>query len=500
MPRTPARARWRCRSVPVLTLLAIALALAAATRAPAAVPSPTLEGPITSPGSAFIASTSFDLSEVGYTQQEYFISGTATAYTSASPLTPDGKWTVTPGSTAPYKTRILVYRPINPQKFKGTVVVEWLNVSGGVDAAPDWVTAHTELLRKGAAWVGVSAQVVGVEGGPSILGLVGMPLKTVNPARYGSLSLSSDSFSYDIFSQAGQAIRQPSGAGPLGDLRVKRLIAAGESQSASRLVTYIDAVHPVAGVYQGFLVHSRGGGGPALGAALSEAPQPVVGVPLPTFTRDDIDVPVLTVETETDLILLQYFLARQDDSPHFRLWEMAGTSHADTYTVGGTTDLGRSPNVVALTATTSPIAGTTCDMPINSGPQHFIVNAAFAALDRWVTRGKPPKPAPRLDVSAGPPITIARDAGGNAIGGIRTPQVDVPIATFTGLQSGSVLCLLFGTTTPFDAAKLASLYPTHRAFVFSYRKAVNQAVKSGFILQPDAKLMRQWADGSDIGG
>jgi len=496
----PAPARRRRLSVLASTVLAVLLGLTAARLAPAAVPSPTLEGPITSPGSAFIASTAFDLTEVGYTQQEYFISGIATGYTSASPLTPDGKWTVTAGSTAPYKTRILVYRPINPQKFKGTVVVEWLNVSGGVDAAPDWVTAHTELIREGAAWVGVSAQVVGVEGGPSIIGLVGMPLKTVNPARYGSLSLSSDSFSYDIFSQAGQAIRQPSGAGPLGDLRVKRLIAAGESQSASRLVTYIDAVHPVAGVYQGFLVHSRGGGGPALGAALSEAPQPVVGVPLPTLTRDDIDVPVLTVETETDLILLQYFLARQGDSPHFRLWEMAGTSHADTYTVGGTTDLGRSPDVVALTVTTSPIAGTTCDAPINSGPQHFIVNAAFAALDRWVSRGKPPKPAPRLDVSAGPPITIARDASGNAIGGIRTPQVDVPIATFTGLQSGSVLCLLFGTTTPFDAAKLASLYPTHRAFVFSYKKSVNRAVKSGVILKPDARLLKQWAAGSDIGG
>jgi hypothetical protein len=500
MPSTPAPARGRDRGVPGSTFLAMVLALTAATRAPAAVPSPTLEGPITSPGSAFIEATTFDLAEVGYTQQEYFISGTATAYTSASPLTPDGKWTVTPESTAPYKTRILVYRPITPQRFHGTVVVEWLNVSGGVDAAPDWVTAHTELIRAGVAWMGVSAQVVGVEGGPSLLGLVGMPLKTVNPARYGSLSLSSDSFSYDIFSQAAQAIRQPSGVSPLGDLKVKSVIGAGESQSASRLVTYIDAIHPVAGVYDGFLVHSRGSGGPTFGAALSQSPQTAIDIPFPTFIREDVDVPVLTVETETDLTLLQYFPARQDDTPHVRLWEMAGTSHADTYTVGGTTDLGRSPAIVALTVRTSPIPGITCDMPINSGPQHFIVNAAFAALDRWVTRGKAPRPAPRLDVSAGPPITIARDAFGNAIGGIRTPQVDVPIASFTGLQSGSILCLLFGTTTPFDAAKLASIYPTHRAFVFSYRKAVNQAVKSGHILQPDATLMRQWADGSDIGG
>ena len=480
--------------------LAVLIGLATATVATAAVPSPTVEGPITSPGSAFIESTSFDLSEVGYTQEEYFISGTATGYTSASPLTPDGKWTATPASTAPYKTRILVYKPTNPRKFNGTVMVEWLNVSGGLDAAPDWVQAHTALIRAGIAWVGVSAQIVGVEGGPALVGVVSLPLKKVNPARYGSLSHPGDSFSYDMFSQAGQAIRQPSGTNPLSGLRVKRVIAAGESQSAFRMVTYIDAVHPLAGVYQGFLVHSRGAGGP-LGAALSESPQPVVTVPLPTFIRDDVDVPVLTVETETDLTLLQYFLARQDDAPNIRTWEMAGTSHADTYTIGGASDLGRSPDIVAPVITTMPVPGLiSCSEPINSGPQHFILGAAFAAIDRWVTRGRAPKPAPRLDVSAGPPITIAQDAFGNAIGGIRTPQVDVPIAAFGGVQSGSVLCALFGTTTPFDTSQLDTLYPTHRAFLFSYRKAVNRALRSGFILKPDAKLMRQWAAGADIGG
>src|SRR5215468_9056360 len=143
MAPTPASGRRRRRSVLLPACLAVPLALTAAF-ASAAVPSPTLEGPVTSPGSAFIASTGFDLSEVGYTQEEFFISGTATAYTSANPLTSDGKWTATPASTAPYKTRILVYKPTNPQKFNGTVVVEWLNVSGGLDAAPDWVQAHTE--------------------------------------------------------------------------------------------------------------------------------------------------------------------------------------------------------------------------------------------------------------------------------------------------------------------------------------------------------------------
>jgi len=495
VPHRRRRTRTRCSQSPIHIVLGAILLLAQAAKAE--VPSPTIEGPITGPGSPFVQTTGFDLGKVGYVQEEYFLSGTAQAYSSNGALGTDGKWNVSPASSAAYKTRIVVYRPTSKKKFNGTVVVEWLNVSGGVDAGPDWTTAHTELIRGGYAWVGVSAQIVGVEGGSALVAVVSLPLKKVNPARYGTLHHPGDSFSYDIFSQAGQAIRQPSGPDPLGDLPVKRVIAAGESQSAFRMVTYIDAIHPIAHIYDGYLVHSRG----AIHASLSEAPEPEIPVPDTAAIRNDIDVPVLVVETETDLTLLQYFRARQDDAKNFRLWEVAGTSHADTYVgITGPTDLGRSPDVVGLVLTTSPVPGIIeCGELINSGPHHFVVKAGLSALDRWIRRGRAPRSAPRLDAAAGPPVTINVDANGVGKGGIRTPQVDVPIAAFTGRQAGSVLCALFGTTTPFDGAKLASLYPSHRAFVSEYRKAVSRAVRAGWILQADAKLMRKWAAGSDIG-
>jgi hypothetical protein len=462
----------------------------------AQVSSPTIEGPI--PGAPFIQSTAFDLTPLGYMGAEYFISGTASAYTNTAPLELDGMWTVTPASTAPYKTRIVVYRPIDARAFNGTVVVEWLNVSGGLDAGPDWTAAHTELIRDGFAWVGVSAQFVGVEGGPALVSVVSLPLKTVNPARYGSLSHPGDSFSYDIFSQAGAAVRNPSGPNPLGNLAPKRVIAAGESQSAFRMVTYANAIHPLTHLYDGYFIHSRG----QIGSDLSESPLPKIPVPGAARIRSDLGVPVLTLETETDLTFLGYFGARQDDSRRFRLWEVAGTAHADSYTlVKGSGDLGTSPAINDLIVTANPIPGLImCGAPINSGPQHFVVNAAFAALDRWVRRGKPPRSAPRLDVSAGPPVAIMHDASGNARGGIRTPQVDVPIAAFTGEQAGSILCRLFGTTTPFDAAKLASRYRTHGAFVQAYARSARKAVRKGFLLAPDAKLLREWAAGASIGG
>ena len=480
-------------------LTIVVFALMASVTARATVPSPTIEGPIASPAGAFIGSAGrVDLSKIGYEQQEYFISGTASAYTTTGALGDDGMWSVTPGTTAEYKTRILVYRPTNPKKFSGTVIVEWLNVSGGVDANPDWTQTHVEIIRQGAAWVGVSAQFVGVEGGSGLVGLgISLPLKAVNPARYGSLHHPGDGFSYDMFSQAAQAVRTPSGPNPLGDLKPKHVIAVGESQSAFRLVNYVNAIHPIAHVYDGFFIHSRGG----IGVPVTP---PDIALPATAAIRADVDVPVLTFETETDLTVLQYLSARQEeDSKHFRLWEVAGTAHYDAYGLGvGNTDLGNDPNVAALVVTTDAVGGIIhCDTPINSGPQHWVANAGLAALIKWVRRGKAPKSVPRLDASAGPPAVINTDANGNALGGIRTPQVDVPIATFTGEQSGSLICEIFGTTTPFDEAKLASLYPTHEAFVAKYNKALKRAVKKGWILKADAKLIKKWAAAdSGIGG
>lgn len=457
---------------------------------------PDIEGPVTggSRGGPFVAATSFDLADVGYRQQEYFISGIATSYASVGPLGSDGRWSVTPASTAEYKTRIIVYRPIDERDFNGTVAVEWLNVSGGLDAAPDWITAHIEMIREGYAWVGVSAQWVGVEGMSSIApGLGG--LKETDPERYGSLEHPRDSFSYDIFSQAGQAVRGAGALDPLEGLRPERVIALGESQSAFRLVTYINAIDPRDRVYDGYFVHSRGGGS----APISEEPQAVIATPEVVRFRGDLRVPVMLFQTETDLISLGYLPDRQPDGPLFRLWEAAGTSHADTYTLGGGFgDVGGDPAVAEVVENASPIPGIIeCERPVNSGPQHFVVKAALHALERWVRTGAPPPRAPRLEV-AGEEFVL--DEHGNVLGGIRTSYVDVPIATLSGLgQSGGGFCFIFGTTELFDQATLDELYPDHDAYVAAVEEATDRAVRAGFLLRPDAALIEEAAAQSDVG-
>src|SRR5580658_9005928 len=389
---------------------------------------PTVSAPVL-PSSGIMPTTlttTFPLSDVGYEGSEYFISGTATAYTSPSPLATNGQWSVTPASTTPaaYETRVVVYRPINPAKFNGTVVVEWLNVSGGGDDAPDWVLTHNELTRDGFAWVGVSAQAVGVNA-----------LKASDPSRYGALSDPGDSYSYDIFSQAGEAIWDNS-AQLLGGLNPQHVIAMGESQSADRLTTYIDAVAPLVNVYDGYLVHSRIG----TPAPLSQSPQPAIAVPISVQFRTDLSTPVFEFETETDVSGTTLF-DRQTDTNQFRLWEVAGGSHYDYYGLFvGPADTGNGQGAIANLAgmqdPPSAIPGLgTCATPINSSGTHWVLDAAVWWLNQWVVNGAAPPIPPLMDVTSlpGQPVVFVTDAYGNVLGGVRTPQVDVPIATLSGV-------------------------------------------------------------------
>ena len=106
---------------------------------------------------------------------------------------------------------MVVLTPADPDRFNGTVLVEWLNVSGGIDAPALWFMAHREIVRSGYGYVAVSVQRVGVEGGESLGGIPGMSLKALDPVRYASLHHPGDAFAYSIFSQAGAAIREQCG-------------------------------------------------------------------------------------------------------------------------------------------------------------------------------------------------------------------------------------------------------------------------------------------------
>jgi hypothetical protein len=235
-------------------------------------------------------------------------------------------------------------------------------------------------------------------------------------------------------------------------------------------VTYYNGVQPLTRAFDGFFVHSRGG--ITLPLVAPGAAADLVGAitnPLRAVFRGDLGAPVLDLQTEGDLTgVLNSAAARQDDSDRFRLWEVAGTAHADVHLVG------------ALASSVD------CGVPINNGPLHLVAKSALRALDTWMRTGTPPVFAPRLAMNdAG--SAIARDADGIALGGIRTPPVDVPVDVLSGAPgpSPAILCLLLGSTTPLPDAHLAQLYPNRAAYQQMYAAAADQTIEAGYVLDVD---------------
>jgi hypothetical protein len=390
------------------------------------------------------------------------------------------------------------------------------------------LTGHPEEVRAGVVYIGVDAQVGGINGVPGSVasaeaGAGG--LKQSDPTRYAALNHPGDSYSFSIFEQAGEAVHT-SAPKLLSGLVPKRVLAIGESQSAFYLTTYLDAIQPLStGVYNGYLVYSRGNDG----ANLSQSPQPDITTPNPTYIRTDLHVPVMLFETEADLLLLGYVEARQAPTPYIREWETAGTAHDDTYGLlySRSDDLTGQADTQAfasmLNPPKDPIPGIVdCDAPINAGSHTYELRASVAALDHWVRTGTAPPQSPRLEVNS-TKTGFVTDANGNALGGIRIPQVVAAVSKLSGLgQPGStpapsqpvgqkttssssavgagVLCAIFGTTVPLSASQLAALYPTHQAFVKKWDAATAAEVREGYLLAPDAKTLDKVAAASNVGG
>ena len=439
---------------------------------PLAAQGPMVTGPVAAEGvpgnpahNYVFFATNHDLAIRGYVEEEFFIQGTASRYNTP----PQATGTIIDGGH-PYKTRLVVRRPADPKRFNGAVLVEWDNVTNGFDAENVWFFAWEHILRAGYAWVGVSAQQVGVAA-----------LKTFSAERYGTIdvnkggTITGDALSFDIFSQAGQAIRNSAGNGLLGNLRPQQVIAVGESQSAQRLSTYVNSIHPLGRVYDGFLL-------------LSSLNQKI---------RTDLTVPVWKVNAEHDVWFGEASV-RQPDTDMFHTWEVAGTSHVDHHLRQSREplelrDIGRSAEAAFAPTCGVPTVGTRV-------PIQYVLASAFDHLVRWVDKRIPPPPAPPLKTSLdGTKAVFERDNIGMPLGGIRLAEVAVPTALNMGTNSGPGACERWGYFKPFDIPTLNKLYPSHQAYVTAVERVTNENLKAGFILKPDADHTIEEARKSAIG-
>lgn len=440
---------------------------------------PTVTGPITGgqhrrPFGSYFG----DINSRGYIETEYFIEGLATRYGPVGELKDDGRWSVEPTESAPYKTRILVRRPKDPATFNGILIVEWTNVTGGFEIA----AADTAEIYTGFAYAAVSAQRVGVHGfETNPAGLVQWDAE-----RYGTLSIPGNSLSYDIYTQAARALRDPNaraGVDALGGLHVKKMIAIGSSQSAARLITYANAIQPREQLFDAIMPFVAAGSGSGFDDSILDPNKFAKMTPdelgrlrgTPTRIRDDLNIPVMIVNSECETLAFARS-SRQPDTEVFRMWEVAGASHGPKAMVEAVVektnrDFGASASVAA-----APLAVVGLPSTVMWSP---VADAAIFHMARWINGAAPPPHQQPILIEDG---KIARDQFENARGGVRLPDLEVPIATYDGGGYGPGTTGLFGKTTPFGAERLKRLYPAHDVYVARITAAANAARKAGVIM------------------
>lgn len=372
------------------------------------------------------------MSDFGYVTEEYFVSGIA-----------DG---------SPYETRIVVRRPARPEKFSGLVVAEPMHFSG---AALICQYAQLGIAESRDACLEIDAE-------PIDLSL----LQGFNSARYGSLSLSSAQTS-DILAQVGQLVRSNGPGSPFAGLRVRDVVLSGISESSNTVRSYMSAydqglpgfrMPDGSPIYQGFFLVST----------LGPDPLPITNVPtiqMPTQNEVTAGMPG-PGETSS-------FQRPDSNSPAnpFRIYEVAGNSHADVRGL--------------------PNANSGCILPFSQFPVGAMVFMGLEHELNWVAHGIVPPEAPYIAVNPGNQVTdgtrVALDQYGNAIGGVRTPYLNVPIFKYTipnynipNSAGTGLLCSLAGYQTPLPQSVLQSLYKNGGRYLAEVNASMFRLTREGW--------------------
>ena len=399
----------------------------------------------------------------GYVEAEYLLSGIAGTYRGEpnEPATPTGR-------ELDYTTRVIVRTPSDPAAFSGRVVVEPFNTSGGADRDVIWLMTDQMLAEAGDAWVGVTVRTNS-----------GILMQDFDPERYAEVDVPVNDVGWDILGQVGGLLKEGGEASPLGDALAEQVYLAGYSQSGLDTATFLGAIGGTTlmedgtPVYDGYLPAARSASLTPLRSGTDFVPTLVYEPMGPAA------VPVVDLETQSDV---QGFDAealpgvrytspggaevRQDDSDEpddlYRLYEVAGMPHGS----GG---------------------GTGCDGPPSNFPNLYFVRAALGQLFAWAETGEPAPEAERLELSGqdGVVWTAAVDDVGNAVGGVRSPFVDVPLVRYEAQAGPGALCKLRGNEFPLDAATLAGLYDSPEDYLEQFTTALDATIGSGFLREAD---------------
>jgi Alpha/beta hydrolase domain len=144
----------------------------------------------------------------------------------------------------------------------------------------------------------------------------------------------------------------------------------------------------------------------------------------------------------------------------FRLYEVAGAAHAEW------------------------MPG--CDGNGSTFPTSAFVRAALRRLFEWAENGiAPPRSSP-IELATFDVVSVAAvDPDGNALGGVRSPFVDVPLSRFDVHSTGGARCVLVGRETPLAQSVLARRFADAEAYLQRFTESLDDTIATGFLLEDD---------------
>jgi hypothetical protein len=485
----------RSAVVALVAVSAVVTLAAQGTRVPVPKVTPM---PVTAQSYPFAAADHvmipFDLGRAGYIEEEFLISGTANVYDWGTDRT-----LKVISANAPYTTRILVRRPRSAGAFSGAVFVEPLYTPRRWDWPMMWGYLRDGMIARGDAWVGVTMPGANIAG-----------LKRFNQERYAAVSFANPTpdaacpgtqnksdieagLRWDALSQVAALLKSNDPGRPLAALRVGAVYLTVQ---AGDLETYMNAIHPAASIYDGFLARA-----PFNLTAINRcAAAPAANDPRQVVRN--VGVPVIAVAGEGDLV--NTFVSRREDSDapadRYRLYEVAGAGHIDRFAYLGFPSMADQEKAGNAQGTPEWPFNAPCTPPVQLMEESVLrtgYDVALDALDNWARKGTVPRRAPRVETRAGGanPFTVVADEHGNGRGGLRTPYLDVPVAKYVTSSPGPGNCPEIGHTERFDAAKLKMLYGTFDGYAAKVRASIAKLRTDGWLTRTDAdRLTRELID------
>lgn len=453
---------------------------------PAAVPVPQLTGPLPDTDSAGVGV--WDVSKFDYEALEYVLTGVADIYepvamadahdSSTRDTTRDlGRRSFELKklkSAQDYRTRLVVYRPRDPARFSGNVIVESFHTLGGGTGVV-WNSIHDFFIANGDAYVGFQH--------PSTV----EQLKRTGGARYAALQMSDPTQLWDGLAQTAALLKSAVAHNPLHGYRVRYLFLTGISFTGVATSTFANFHHDIkktadgSHLFDGYVSMENG-----------------------TYDRP-IDVPVMKVNTQGDFDSFGGLANRRADGDEpggqYRLYEVPGWPHVSAPRSHGRR-LATPPRVASSTAQNSAASewlrtNAWAQFPEgaqpNDFPGHAFASAAFHNMYAWVRGERLPPRAERIETH--PDGTTHYDALGNARGGVRSPYLDVPIAKY-GVGSGYP-GFLFGYKLPLPLDRRRALHGDHAQYVQRVREHARRLVDQRFVLDSDAHAIVDEAERSE---